>query len=521
MDLGGALDRVSAAAEAARGRPAAPDPWGDALIGGEMSEAARHRVVSAIARRDFGVLLNAEPVVEAIRARTRELALTPEHGVERAAHRHRGAELRGAPDSSPTRGGWSRSSRSCSSPSPVCFALRSPGRGRSPRSARSRGPALDQRLRGGGDRPAEPGVGGLQRADRSASAASSASTSACATRSSRRAGCSRSEALVETARSIGSSLVLERRHHLDRLPGVPADGLPRRGRARPDLRGRRAALSLVATLTVLPALLALVKTPRAAPGARLAAAPRAPAGAAAPAPIRWGALAVGIGAALLAAAHPLRPQPDPPARSREPRGEGVPRPRGAERGHAVGDRRRDAGPRRSAEALAERLEALAPVKRADHRSPTSCRATRTRSARSWPARALPAAGRGAGAGAGRRGAARGARRASRRELARRRRRRSAPAARARSASPRALRALPRRPRPRRAGRRARAAPANVVGSLPDQLADLAVALAPERVTLDEPPGRAARPDARRRTGARASRCSRARTCSRARPSTSS
>ena len=52
MDLGAALDRVSAAAEAAREGRAAPDPWGDALIGGEMSEAARHRVVSAIARRE-------------------------------------------------------------------------------------------------------------------------------------------------------------------------------------------------------------------------------------------------------------------------------------------------------------------------------------------------------------------------------------------------------------------------------------------------------------------------------------
>jgi hopanoid biosynthesis associated RND transporter like protein HpnN len=82
MDLAAALDRVSLATEAAlAGRPA-PDPWGDALIGGEMSESARHRVVSASPRRDFGELLDAAPAIAAIRAAARDLELDRDHGVE-------------------------------------------------------------------------------------------------------------------------------------------------------------------------------------------------------------------------------------------------------------------------------------------------------------------------------------------------------------------------------------------------------------------------------------------------------
>ncbi len=82
MDLAAALDRVSVAVEAALAGRAAPDPWGDALIGGEMSESARHRVVSASPRLDFAELLNAAPAVAAIRQAARELALDRDHGVE-------------------------------------------------------------------------------------------------------------------------------------------------------------------------------------------------------------------------------------------------------------------------------------------------------------------------------------------------------------------------------------------------------------------------------------------------------
>jgi hypothetical protein len=81
MDLAGALDGVSVALEAsAQGRPA-PDPWGDALIGGEISEAGRHRLVAATPKLDFGDLLAARPAVDAIRAAARELGLDADHGI--------------------------------------------------------------------------------------------------------------------------------------------------------------------------------------------------------------------------------------------------------------------------------------------------------------------------------------------------------------------------------------------------------------------------------------------------------
>jgi hypothetical protein len=81
IDLAAALDRVSNAVEAAgAGRPA-PDPWGDALIGGSLSEEAKHRVLTIHPKADFGNLLFAEPAVDAIRAAARELDLDAQHGV--------------------------------------------------------------------------------------------------------------------------------------------------------------------------------------------------------------------------------------------------------------------------------------------------------------------------------------------------------------------------------------------------------------------------------------------------------
>ena len=81
LDLATALDRVSVAVEAAtEGRPA-PDPWGDALIGGSLSEEARHRVIAIRANADFDELLFAEPAVHAIREAARALELDPAHGV--------------------------------------------------------------------------------------------------------------------------------------------------------------------------------------------------------------------------------------------------------------------------------------------------------------------------------------------------------------------------------------------------------------------------------------------------------
>lgn len=82
VDLSGALDRVSGAVEAAAALERGPDPWGDALVGGSLSESAKRRVISLRARPDYdyGALLFAEPAVRAIRDAARELELDAEHG---------------------------------------------------------------------------------------------------------------------------------------------------------------------------------------------------------------------------------------------------------------------------------------------------------------------------------------------------------------------------------------------------------------------------------------------------------
>ena len=81
LDLPAALDRVTTAVEAAVERRPAPDPWGDALIGGSLSEDARHRVISIRANSEFDQLLFAEPAIRAIREAARALELDPAHGV--------------------------------------------------------------------------------------------------------------------------------------------------------------------------------------------------------------------------------------------------------------------------------------------------------------------------------------------------------------------------------------------------------------------------------------------------------
>ncbi|RIL05504.1 MAG: hypothetical protein DCC71_10100 [Proteobacteria bacterium] len=77
MDLGAALDKVRTSVAAAARGEAAPDPWGDALIGGSMSEDARHRVIAIRPRADFEELLFAEPAIAAIRADVAELGYGP------------------------------------------------------------------------------------------------------------------------------------------------------------------------------------------------------------------------------------------------------------------------------------------------------------------------------------------------------------------------------------------------------------------------------------------------------------
>lgn len=81
LDLTGALDRVRSAVDAAAQDRASPDPWGDALIGGSSSEDARHRVISILPNTGHDQLLFAEPAIRTIREAVRELGLGPESGV--------------------------------------------------------------------------------------------------------------------------------------------------------------------------------------------------------------------------------------------------------------------------------------------------------------------------------------------------------------------------------------------------------------------------------------------------------
>jgi hopanoid biosynthesis associated RND transporter like protein HpnN len=81
MDLTGALDKVRVGVDAAAEGRTGPDPWGDALIGGSMSEDARHRVIGLLARSDFDELMFAEPAIQAVRDVVRELGFGPESGI--------------------------------------------------------------------------------------------------------------------------------------------------------------------------------------------------------------------------------------------------------------------------------------------------------------------------------------------------------------------------------------------------------------------------------------------------------
>jgi hopanoid biosynthesis associated RND transporter like protein HpnN len=296
MDLAAVFDRVSAATEAAEAGRAAPDPWGDALIGGELSESARFRVVSAIARRDFGQLLNAETAIAAIRAETAALGETEAGaGVE---FRLTGTEVLNYEELQTV----SIEGRVVGVVSlllftfAVYFALRSTGV-----VAAQVGALVASLIWTNAFAAAAIGqlnqvsavfnvlvVGlggelGIHFCLRYAELASG--------------GLSKAEALAETARSIGSSLFSSAgTTSIGFLVFLPTDY---RGVAELGLiSGAGVLLSLVATLTVLPALLVLVKAPRPRPERSwLRRLERLPVRWGRP--VRWGALALGVGAALL------------------------------------------------------------------------------------------------------------------------------------------------------------------------------------------------------------------------------
>jgi hopanoid biosynthesis associated RND transporter like protein HpnN len=296
MDLAGALDRVSAAAEAAREGRAAPDPWGDALIGGEMSEEARHRVVSAVARRHYDQLLNAEPVVAAIQRAAADLELTREHGVE---VRLTGTEVLNYEELAlvTNQGRWVGVASFVLFGVAISFAMRSPGLVFAQLAALVAGLLWTNAFAAAAVGQLNQvsvafnvliiGLGGelgIHFALRYAELAGQ--------------GMARVPALVETARSIGSSLVSSAgTTSIGFLVFLPTDY---RGVAELGLiSGAGVLLSLLATFTVLPAVLCLVRSPGPRPARdwllRLEHVPVRRARA-----IRWGALAVGVGAALLA-----------------------------------------------------------------------------------------------------------------------------------------------------------------------------------------------------------------------------
>lgn len=482
MDLAGVLDRVSVAAEAAREGRDAPDPWGDALIGGEMSEAARHRVVSAIARRRYDQLLNAEPVVAAIRAAAEDLGITPEHGVEL---RLTGTEVLNYEELQlvTRQGRWVGIVSFALFAISVSFALRSPGVVFAQLAALGASLVWTNAFAAAAVGELNQvsvvfnvlivGLGGELGIHYCMRYAELAAT-----------GLSRSEALVETARSIGSSLVSSAgTTSIGFLVFLPTDY---RGVAELGLiSGGGVLLSLLATVTVLPALLSLVTPPRPRPARswmlRLEHFPVRRARA-----IRWGALAVGVAAALIA---PRIEFDHNPIHLRDPASPAVQAFRDLVARSEVTPWAIDVVMPSLGEAqqLAQRLEALPPVKAAVTLADfVPAQQEEKREVLADAALFLPPVTHSAPAP----GAA--AQLTALAELERELVRPGGPAApRLAAAKQRLARALA----SFRAAAEAAGSPepllarlnANTVGSLPEQLADLADSLAPEEVTLESLP----------------------------------
>jgi len=80
FDLAEALDRVGSVIKAAAEGRRASDPWGSALFGGAVGEEARQRVVALRPTADNGMLAEGGPELVAIRSAVRELSLTEENG---------------------------------------------------------------------------------------------------------------------------------------------------------------------------------------------------------------------------------------------------------------------------------------------------------------------------------------------------------------------------------------------------------------------------------------------------------
>jgi hopanoid biosynthesis associated RND transporter like protein HpnN len=79
FDLAEALDRVGIVVQAAADGRRAADPWGSALFGGAVGKEARQRVVALRPAADNGMLAAGGPELVAIRTAARELGLTEEN----------------------------------------------------------------------------------------------------------------------------------------------------------------------------------------------------------------------------------------------------------------------------------------------------------------------------------------------------------------------------------------------------------------------------------------------------------
>ncbi len=81
LDLAPALDRVSVVVEAVAAGGRAPDPWGAAIMGAALPAEARQRIVAVRPARDMGEISPDAPELEVVRATIRELDIGLEHGV--------------------------------------------------------------------------------------------------------------------------------------------------------------------------------------------------------------------------------------------------------------------------------------------------------------------------------------------------------------------------------------------------------------------------------------------------------
>ncbi|HWP67079.1 MAG TPA: MMPL family transporter [Candidatus Limnocylindria bacterium] len=81
LELATALDRVSVVIEAAARGERAPDPWGSAVLGGALPPEARQRVVALRPVYDSWVLRGDAPELRLIRAAAKSADLVPERGL--------------------------------------------------------------------------------------------------------------------------------------------------------------------------------------------------------------------------------------------------------------------------------------------------------------------------------------------------------------------------------------------------------------------------------------------------------